>query len=217
MPDFTKNENKSVEQHADAAKTQTSEKPDGSQDQHPALTVHQHADAKKKTGTRYRFHPLVRFPMLAMSAIALGYSIYFIGIIIPRIGEVTIFFKIVTVIILYVSLSTLIKHLTSLNSIIIRHDSLELRFLMRKRILIPWQAMQKMEIYKVITHYWRITYLDASGKQRIFKTSLAFPSIMQVLLSIQDHYPQLAMNDMLKSVLDYKRRLQEREQQTKAV
>lgn len=130
---------------------------------------------------------------------------FFIIVLIPRYESATLFFKIASVIVLYVSSQTLFKHLTSLNSVIIDKDKIELRFLVRKMITIDWDNLTGMEIYKIITHFWKLTYLDNHGKKRIFKTSLAFPGIMDILISIQNHKPELEMNELLKQVLLYKR------------
>jgi len=143
--------------------------------------------------------------MILLSIIAAIYSIYFIVFLIPRYQNVTLFFKIISVVVLYISGSTLFKHLTSLNSVIIGNECLELRFLLRKRIIIPWYNFIGMEIYKVITHYWKLIYNDSKGKKRIFKTALAFPGIMNILLSIQDKKPDLELNELLRQVLIFKR------------
>jgi len=156
----------------------------------------------------YRFHPLVRFSMILLSIIAGGYSLYFIFILIPRFQDVTVFCKIVSAVVLYIALSTLYKHLTALNSVIIRDDRLELSFLLRKRIIIPWHRLEEMQIFKVITHFWKLSYLDENGQHKTFRTSLAFPGIMTILLSIQDKKPDLKMNELLSQVLQYKRMIQ---------
>jgi len=145
--------------------------------------------------------------MLLLSSIVAGYCVYFIVYLIPRIQNVTMFLKIVTIVVLYVSISAIIKHLTSLNSVLIKDDSMELGFLLRTTIHIEWQKLIRMDIYKVITHYWKISYLDEINQNRIFKTSLAFPGIIQILLLIQDHKPEVEMNDLLRNVLIYKRNL----------
>lgn len=156
---------------------------------------------------RYRFHPFVRFSMIALSLIAASYSIYFIFILIPRYQNVTMFFKIASVLVLYVSLNTLYKHLTSLNSVIITDDKLELRFLLKKTIVIDWRNLKRMEIYKVITHFWKLTYVDKNGTEKIFRTALAFPGIVDILMTIQERKPDLELNELLSQVLLYKRSL----------
>lgn len=158
---------------------------------------------------RFRFHPFVRFSMILLSIIAASYSIYFIFVLIPKYQSATLFFKIISVVVLYISLSTFYKHLTSLNSVIIRDDKLELKFLLRKSIVIPWVRLSGMEIYKVITHFWKLIYIDEKGAKRIFKTALSFPGIMEILLMIQDQKPELEMNELLRQVLLYKRSKQD--------
>jgi hypothetical protein len=154
---------------------------------------------------RFRFHPLVRYFMIFLATISASYSIYFITILIPQYENVTIFFKIISVVVLYISLSTLYKHLTSLNYVIISNDNLKLGFLLKKNICIPWDKLSRMEIYKVITHYWKIIYIDEKAKSRVFKTSLAFPGIMEMLALIFEKKPDLEMNELLNQVLLYKR------------
>jgi hypothetical protein len=62
-----------------------------------------------------------------------------------------------------------------------------------------------MEIYKVITHYWKIEYINSKGDKKIFRTSLAFPGIMNAITKIQDNKPDIELNELLKQVLLYKR------------
>jgi hypothetical protein len=142
--------------------------------------------------------------MLLLSGVTAGYCFYFIVVLIPRYGQVTFFFKILTVLILYISLATIHKHLTSLNSVIISQEGITLGFLLRSKLIIPWHNLRKMEIYKVITHYWKLSYIDANGLLKIYKTSLAFPGIMEILLLIQAHKPDIELNELLRQVLLYK-------------
>lgn len=157
--------------------------------------------------TRYRFHPFVRGLMILLSSVALCYSVYFIVFLIPKTPGVTTFFKAVSVIILYVSLSTLYKHLTSLNSIRMSEDDLVFTFLLRKRITIPWGNLVGMEIYKAVIHYWKVAYIDSLGNKKTFKTSLAFPGIMNILIQIHNRKNNLEMNELLSKVLEYKTKL----------
>jgi len=170
--------------------------------------VPQQLNSSEVLPARYRFHPLVRWFMLLLSSVTAIYTLWFIIVLIPRVGHVSYIFKILSVIILYIAVNTLYKHLTALNTVIIRPDKLELHFLLRRNIFIPWDRLMKMDIYKVITHYWKIYYTDEQDKQHLFKTSLAFPGIMNILLNIQDRKPDLAMNELLTNVLAYKRKLQ---------
>lgn len=163
-------------------------------------------DSQVFNAKRYRFHPLVRFFMLFLGALTAAYSIYFIAILIPHTANLTIFFKIVSVVVLYVSLSTMYTHLAGLNSVYVMQDRLELRFLLRKRIVVTWDKLIKMDIYKVITHYWKLEYIDNKGNKRIFKTSLAFPGIINLLIDIQDRKPDVELNELLKQVLLYRRK-----------
>jgi len=161
-------------------------------------------DTNKIIATRYRFHPFVRFFMLSLASITAAYSVYFIFVLIPRYSSATLFVKILSVVILYVSLRTIYKHLTALNSVIVSEDKLELKFLARKNITIPWQNISELKIYKVITHYWEMAYFDSKGVQKIFKSSLAYPGIINLLISIHAKNPSIKMNELLSQVIIYK-------------
>ena len=154
---------------------------------------------------RFRFHPLVRYLMIVLSFTALVYSVYFILVLIPRYGDVSLFMKATSVLILYVAGNTLYKHLFTLNSVEISSTGLQLGFILRKRIFISWDRLLRMDIYKVITHFWKVVYQDEQGNKREFKTSLAFPGIMEILSAINEFKPDLEMNELLTGVLNYKR------------
>ncbi len=161
------------------------------------------------TPTRYRFHPLVRIPMLTVGFLAIALSLYFIFFLIPRYQNVSLFFKLVSVFVLYVALSSVYRHLSSLNTILILPDVLQLNFLLRRTIIIPWERLLGMEIGKNLTHWWKIHYVDDKGIRQVFRTSLAFPGIVSVLLKIQDICPDIELNDLLRNVLLYKRKQME--------
>lgn len=167
--------------------------------------------AEQFKAKRYRFHPLVRFLMLAIASLTFCLSLYFIFLIIPRYSPVSLFFKILIIIILFISGNTVYKHLTALNSVIIREERLELTFLLRKRIVIPWENLVGMEIYKSVKHYWRLKYKDDKGNIKQITTALAFPGIWDILLTIQDRKPDLELNDLLAQVLRYRRNIIDKE------
>jgi hypothetical protein len=157
----------------------------------------------------YKFLPTVRYFTLAIAALTVFYSLYFIIMIIPRIVNSAIIFKILSIFMLYFSASTLYKHLTGLNIVTITNDALILRFILKKRITIPWSNLKRMEIYRAITHYWKIVYIDNTGVEKTYKTSLSFPGVVQILFNVLEHKPDLEMNDLLSKVLQFKKRAQE--------
>jgi hypothetical protein len=152
---------------------------------------------------RFRFHPLARWSMLTLAFVTACYCLHFMIVIIPQSENATIFVKALAIIILTISINTIYKHLTSLNSVIISQDSLVLKFLLRKTIMISWNNLVQMDIYKAISHYWKIKYLDSRGDSKIFNTSLAYPGIMTILSIIQERKPDIELNLLLKQVLLY--------------
>jgi hypothetical protein len=153
----------------------------------------------------FRFNPLVRWLMLIIATITAFYSVHFIIYTIPRIPSATLFVKFLSVLVLYVALDTIYKHLTGLNQVIIGADRLTLKFLLRHYISFPWDNLTQMEIYKTITHYWRFSYINDRGESKTFKTSLAFPGIMTILILIQERKPDIKLNPLLEQVLLYKK------------
>jgi len=87
----------------------------------------------------------------------------------------------------------------------VNNDEIILGFILRKKIVIPWQNLVGMEIFKVITHYLKVIYIDNRNVRKVFKTSLAFPGIINLLLMIQDNKPDVELNELLKQVLIFKR------------
>jgi hypothetical protein len=154
---------------------------------------------------KFSFNPLVRWFMLALATVVALYSLYFIISVIPRVPGATLFVKTLSVLVLYLSLNAIYKHLTSLNRVVIGSDKLILSFLLRRTIRIPWDQLLGMEIYKVITHYWKLDFLDEQSKRKTFRTSLAFPGIMTILILIQQRKPDLKLNPLLEQVLLYKK------------
>lgn len=161
-------------------------------------------DSRKPT--RYRFHPFVRFSILLLASIVTIYCIYFIVILIPKNSNSTLFSKLVSILVLYVALNSIYRHLTGLNSVIIFADKIKFNFVIKRSISISWQEIISMQIYKKITHFWKIEYIDKKGAKNELITSLAFPGIMEILDKILEYKPDLEMNELLRQVIIYKQK-----------
>lgn len=154
---------------------------------------------------RYRFHPLIRWIMIAFTALIAGYTIYFLVRWVN--AETPLFFKVTPLVILYIGLDSLFRHLTALNEVIFTPECLWLRFIIKPSIPIPWENIQSMQLQKRITYYLYIGYTDLKGRKRIYKTPASFPKMTEILFNIADLAPAVLMNEELDKMIAYLREL----------
>lgn len=151
----------------------------------------------------YRFHPLLRWIMILFTALIVGYTVYFLVRWVN--AETPLFFKVTPLVILYIGLDSLLRHLTSLNRVIFTPECLWLRFIIKPAIPIPWENIKTMRLQKRITYYLYIGYRDLKGKDKVYKTPASFPKMMEILFNIADLAPQVEMNDELQNMIIYLR------------
>jgi hypothetical protein len=149
----------------------------------------------------YRHKPALRWFMILISFSIMIYSIYFMMMFVTT--NTPIFFKILPIAIGFVGLDSVLKKLTSLNSIRFEERKLILGFLAKKSIEIPYQSITRLLLYKKITYYFGIEYVDESGRTRSYVSPASFPNVLEVILNISDLAPQAEIPEKMKGVLDY--------------
>lgn len=160
---------------------------------------------KARMPVRYRFHPLIRWVMIAFTALIAGYSIYFLVRWVN--ADTPMFFKITPLVILYIGLDSLFRHLTALNEVIFTPECLWLRFIIKPAIPIPWDNLRALQLQKRITYYLYIGYTDLKGQQKLYKTPASFPKMTEILYNIADLAPQVEMNEELAKMVAYLREI----------
>lgn len=158
---------------------------------------------------RYRVHPLIRFFMIGISVLIGAYALFFLFTYVFTDSPWLV--KFLPIMILFVALDSVLRHVTSLNSVIFTPECLWLRFLLKPSLAIPWEKIQSMEFRKTLTYYVYLTYLDARGNKRVFKTNASFPKMLEIMYNIADLTPNLAMDEKLAKMINYLREITSRE------
>jgi hypothetical protein len=173
------------------------------------LNIH---SVRGRLPVRYRVNPLIRFSSVAIQILISSYCLFVLFKYAPM--QVSAWFRILPLVILFISLDTLIKHLTTLNELIFGEEFLMLRFILLPGKTIVYEKIVSMELRKVITYYVFLTWTDGSGKKRTLKTQASFPRMLEIMFNIADLAPQTTLNPELEKMIDLIRRMRENKEQT---
>lgn len=149
----------------------------------------------------YRHKPWLRWFMIAISLAIMIYSIYFMMQYVT--SETPIFFKILPIAIGFVGLDSILKKATALNSVTFESSHLRLGFIAKKPIQIAYKDVLALELYRKITFYFSIRYLDDKGREKSYVTNASFPNILEIILNIADLAPQATIPEKMQGILDY--------------
>ena len=149
----------------------------------------------------YRHNPVLRWFMIAISFAIMVYSIYFMMRYVSNTSP--IFFKILPIAIAFVGLDSVLKKITSLNSVTFEQDRLRLGFIAKRALEIPYENIRKLELYRKITFYFGISYIDLNGKEKKYTAQASFPHTLEIILNIADMAPKAAIPDQMQSIVDY--------------
>lgn len=149
----------------------------------------------------YRHNPFVRWFMILISFSIIVYSIYFMIRFVN--ADTPIFFKLLPIAIAYVGLDSVLKKITSLNSVTFEPEQIRLGFIAKKDIEIPYNDIISLDFYRKITFYIGFTYTDKQGKEQKYRTQASFPHSMEILLNIADMAPQAAIPEKIQGVFEY--------------
>lgn len=121
--------------------------------------------------------------------------------------------KILPLVLLFVALDALIRHFTTLNSVIFTPECLWLSYLLLPSVPVEYDQISTMELKKVLTYQMILGFTDRQGKQRSIKSPASFPRMMEIMFNIADLSPQVRMNDELDKMISVIRRLRENKEQ----
>ncbi len=147
----------------------------------------------------YRYNQWIRFTMLLISTCVMAYTIFFLALQMHQ--EAPLLMKIIPFVVLYVAIDSILRHLTSLNSVTFTSDSLVLGFLAKHSIRIPYEMINRFEIIRKITMYLVLYYNDDNGKERTFQTNLSFPNMIKILMGIEDVATHVNIDEKLSAAL----------------
>lgn len=148
---------------------------------------------------RYAQPQLLRLLMIGLALLVIAYSLFFLTRFVDR--DTPVFFKLLPLIIMFVGLDSVLRQTTSLNAITFYEDRLCLAFLLRKKIVISYKDIKRLDIYRKITYYIHLSYNDESGASKLFKTPASFPKILEIVFNIADLAPQVEMNELLSQTV----------------
>ncbi len=149
----------------------------------------------------FRFPWYVRSFLILIAGVTAAYSLYFLTFHVY--SDMPIFFKLLPTMILYISLDTVYRHLTSLNKVIFTADTLELVYIARKRLVLPYSNITNIVLKKKITYYVQIHYLDLDGNQKVYQGNASFPKMLTILLKVYELCPNLELEDKMRDALEY--------------
>lgn len=149
----------------------------------------------------YRHQRFFRWFMIAISFMIVVYSIYFMIRFVS--SETSTIFKLLPLIIAFVGLESVLRKITSLNSVTFEKDELILGFIAKRAIHIPYENITGLLLYRKITFYFGIEYLDNKGNPKNFLTHASFPHTMEIILNLADMAPHAKIPEKMQSVVDY--------------
>jgi len=114
----------------------------------------------------------------------------------------SIWLKIIPLVILFVALDNLLRHLTTLNSLVFTPDYICKKYLLLPSVRVPYDSISKLELRKDITYNVYITFTDNKGKTRVLKCPASFPRMIEILYNISELAPQAQMNEELAKMVN---------------
>lgn len=156
---------------------------------------------KDKIPVRYRIHLLARFTMIVFALMIIGYSLYFLATYVR--ADTPLFYKILPLVICFVGVDALSKHLFTLNSITFFEDHLVMGYLAKRGLRIPYADLLSMELRKKITFYLYLTYKDNKGVVTEFRIKGSFPKALEIILALYEMVPQLTLTDKMRKTCEY--------------
>jgi len=149
----------------------------------------------------YRYNPLARWLLIGISLLIVIYCVYFMLRFIS--SETPIFYKLLPLIIGFIALDSILRKVTSLNSVLFESGRLRLGFIAKTPVVIPYESIRALDLRRKITYYLVINYDDAKGKQRTFTTPASFPLILEVIVNIADLAHSAVIPETMKNLLEY--------------
>lgn len=156
---------------------------------------------KDKLPVRYRIHFLARGMMIAFALAIVGYSIFFLFSFVR--GDTPLFYKILPLVICFVGVDSLLKHLFTLNSITFFEDHLAMGYIAKPSLRIPFTSMISMELKKKITFYLFLTYMDDKGIKTEFKIKGSFPKVLEIILGLYELVPGMELEPKMRKTCEY--------------
>lgn len=149
----------------------------------------------------YRYHQVSRWFMILISFMIVVYCIYFMLHFVNI--ETPFFFKLLPLAICFIGLDSVLRKVTSLNSITFLPHDLKLGYIAKRNIVIPYDNIQSLDLNKKITFYMQMTYLNEKGEVKKLNTPASFPHILEIMFNLAEMATQAVIPETMQGVLDY--------------
>jgi len=156
---------------------------------------------RDKIPVLYRYNPFARWLTILLAFLIVIYCINFMLRFVN--SETQTFFKLLPLFICFIALQSILRKVTSLNSVLFEKDHLRLGFIARKSIVIPYDNIRSLDLKRKITYYLVISYEDAKGKPAQYTTPASFPNILEVIVNIADLAYSAVIPETMKNLLEY--------------
>jgi len=156
---------------------------------------------KNKLPVVYRYHQGFRWFMILLSFLMIVYSLYFMFTFVG--SQTPVFYKVMPLIICFVGLDSILRKITSLNSITFLDDKLIFGFIAKRNIRIPYDGIQSLDLLRKVTYYMLISYHDEKGRLRQIKTPASFPHVLEVIFNVADLAKSAVIPEKMQGILDY--------------
>ncbi len=149
----------------------------------------------------YRYNQGFRWFMIFLSFLMIVYSVYFMTLFVT--SDTPAFYKMMPLIICFVGLDSILRKITSLNSITFSHDGIRFGYIAKRSTFITYEDIQSLELLRKVTYYMQIAYRDKDGKVRQIKTPASFPHVLEVIFNVADLAKSAVIPEKMQGVLDY--------------
>ncbi|MDD3103988.1 MAG: hypothetical protein PHY24_07225 [Candidatus Cloacimonetes bacterium] len=139
--------------------------------------------------------------MILLSFMMIVYSLYFLLNFVHT--ETPVFFKIMPLGICFIGLDSVLRKVTSLNSISFMPQHLKLGYIAKRSIVIPYEDIQSLDLQKKITFYMIISYRDKKGELQQLKTPASFPHILEIMFNLAEMAEQAVIPEKMQGILEY--------------
>lgn len=154
---------------------------------------------KELLPVKYRYNRLAMTVTLGLSFVIIIYCLYFIARFVST--DTPTFYKILPFIICFIALDSILRKVTTINSITFDNDSIKIAYIAKKSKLIPYDAITRMELDKRL--HLMIDYQDEQGKECQLRLLPSFPLFMEIILNLSEFATKAEKPEKFKGVIEY--------------
>lgn len=149
----------------------------------------------------YRYNQIVKWFVILLSFLMVVYSLYFMLNFVH--AETPIFFKLMPLFICFMGLESILRKVTSLNSVTFMPEHLRLGYIAKPKLILPYDSIRSIDLLKKITIYITLSYQDEKGVEHKLRTPASFPHTLEIIFNLAEMAKQAYIPEKMQGVLDY--------------